>query len=246
MLDTLAANASVSVTLSRLAEEFIYWSSWEFRSLTLDDGFAMGSSMMPQKKNPGALELLRGRAGRLTGMLSAGMTMMKGLPSGYNRDFHEDKEILIHSCDLINRAIEVIPPLIESTTINTKRMEELAYANFANATELANYLVAKHNVPFRRAHDIVGSLVGKLYRRGENFSNTQLCFEHLKEEGVNAPDSEVLNVLNPKAVMMSYTSLGGTSPQSVNNILKDYRQQLDSHKSVLVRILLLATNYLSL
>lgn len=156
MLETLSANASVSVTLSRLAEEFIYWSSWEFRSLTLDDGFAMGSSMMPQKKNPGALELLRGRAGRITGMLSAGMTMMKGLPSGYNRDFHEDKEILIHSCDLINRAIEVIPPLVESTTINAKRMEELAYANFANATELANYLVAKHNVPFRRAHDIVG------------------------------------------------------------------------------------------
>lgn len=83
---------------------------------------------------------------------------------------------------------------------------------------------------------VCSSLVGKLYRRGENFSNTQLCFEHLKEEGVNAPDSEVLDVLNPKAVMMSYTSLGGTSAQSVKHILKEYRQQLDSHKSVLVRI----------
>jgi argininosuccinate lyase len=79
-----------------------------------------------------------------------------GLPSGYNRDFHEDKELLVATMELMNKAVQVVPPLINSTTINLKRMEELSWGNFANATELANYLVAKHDVPFRRAHDIVG------------------------------------------------------------------------------------------
>jgi argininosuccinate lyase len=171
MLETVSAVAILESTLSRLAEEFIFWSSYEFRTLTLDDGFAMGSSMMPQKKNPGALELLRGRSGRINGLMVAGFTMMKGLPSGYNRDFHEDKEILVESLTIINKAIEVIPPLIKSTTINTERMNELAFENFANATELANYLVSKHNVPFREAHHIVGSLVGDLYRAKDNFKN---------------------------------------------------------------------------
>ena len=98
--------------LTRLGEEFIIWCSYEFRSITLDDGFAMGSSMMPQKKNPGMLELMRGRAGRVEGLAHAAFTMMKGLPSGYNRDFHEDKEITIAIFDILNRVTEIIPPLI--------------------------------------------------------------------------------------------------------------------------------------
>jgi argininosuccinate lyase len=143
MLEVLSANAILSSTLSRFAEECILWTSYEFRSLALDDGFAMGSSMMPQKKNPGSLELLRGRAGRISGLMSAGMTLMKGLPSGYNRDFHEEKEILWESLDLINSAVYVVPPVVKTTHINLKRMEELAGANFATATELANFLVRK-------------------------------------------------------------------------------------------------------
>eukprot|EP00005_Dracoamoeba_jomungandri_P001920 CAMPEP_0174261132 /NCGR_PEP_ID=MMETSP0439-20130205/11251_1 /TAXON_ID=0 /ORGANISM="Stereomyxa ramosa, Strain Chinc5" /LENGTH=497 /DNA_ID=CAMNT_0015345561 /DNA_START=151 /DNA_END=1640 /DNA_ORIENTATION=+ len=233
MLETLAANASIGVNLSRLADEFIMWSSYEFRTLTLDDGFAMGSSMMPQKKNPGALELLRGRAGRLIGSLTAGMTMLKGLPSGYNRDFHEDKEILIEQLNLVNRAVEVIPALIETTTINSERMEELCEKNFITATELANYLVAKHNTPFRHAHDIVGSLVGKLYRKGDNFTNLEFCYQHLKEEGITAPDEEVAQVLRSKPVMLSYSSEGGTGSVPVKKILESFGKKLENHKNVL-------------
>ncbi len=169
MMETLNANAVLQTHLSRLAEELILWSSWEFRTVTLDDGFAMGSSMMPQKKNPGPLELMRGRAARQIGYSSAGMILMKGLPSGYNRDFHEQKELLVASLELQLRAAEVIPPLIDTTTINTQRMKEIAAANFANATELANYLVHKHKLPFRHAHDVVGTLVGRLSRAGKNF-----------------------------------------------------------------------------
>ena len=231
MLETLSANAILETTLSRLAEEFIFWSSYEFRTLTLDDGFAMGSSMMPQKKNPGALELLRGRAGRINGLLVAGLTLMKGLPSGYNRDFHEDKEILVESLSITNRAVEVIPPLIKSTTINVERMAEVAFQNFANATEVANYLVSKHNVPFREAHHIVGSLVGNLYRAGQNFSNFEACYEHIVVNNkINASKEDLQRVLDPKSVMLTYNSLGGTGPVAVAQMLKDFKADLDAQK----------------
>jgi len=234
MLETLSSIATLQSTLSRMAEEFIFWSSYEFRTLTLDDGFAMGSSMMPQKKNPGVLELLRGRTGRINGLLVAGFTLMKGLPSGYNRDFHEDKEILIESLNLINRAVEVVPALIQSTTINMDRMNDLAFDNFANATEIANFLVSKHNVPFREAHHIVGSLVGDLYRKKDNFRNFDACYEHIvKKHNINATREEIQRILDPKSVMMTYNSLGGTGPKAVGEMLKQFHQELQQHDKVL-------------
>ena len=230
MLETLSASAILMTTASRMAEELILWSSYEFRTVTLDDGFAMGSSMMPQKKNPGTLELLRGRAGRVNGLLMAGLTMMKGLPSGYNRDFHEEKEILWEALDLINRATEILPPLLRSTTFNKERMAELTLGNFANATELANYLVRSHKVSFRQAHHIVGSLVGELSRRGENFSNFKTCMDHLKKSKIDAPESEVKKVLDPKEVMLSYRSLGGTAPEPVKAMLEKLQALLETHR----------------
>ena len=234
MLEVLSNVAILQNTLSRLAEEFIFWSSYEFRSLTLDDGFAMGSSMMPQKKNPGALELMRGRTGRINGLANAGFTMMKGLPSGYNRDFHEDKEILVSALDLINKAVEVVPALIETTTINLKRMEELTFKQYSTATEVANYLVAKHDVPFREAHHIVGSLVGELYRSGQDFSNTDFCIKHIiQTHNIKANPDDIKKVLDSKSVMLSYNSLGGTGPKSVQAMLDDFNNQLKEHRRVL-------------
>jgi argininosuccinate lyase len=234
LLETVSAVATLESTLSRLAEELILWSSYEFRAITLDDGFAMGSSMMPQKKNPGVLELLRGRAGRINGLLVAAFTLMKGLPSGYNRDFHEDKEILVESLSIINRAVEVIPALIQSTTINFDRMADLAFENFATATELANYLVLKHNVPFREAHHVVGSLVGELSRAKENFRNFDACYNHIVNvHKIKAPKEDLQRVLDPKSVMMSYNSLGGTGPKAVETMLKQFREELANHQKVL-------------
>jgi argininosuccinate lyase len=227
MLEALSSFAILMTTVSRLAEEMILWSSYEFRTLTLDDGFAMGSSMMPQKKNPGTVELLRGRSGRMNGLLMAGLTVMKGLPSGYNRDFHEEKEILWEALDLINRAIEILPPLVRSTTINTKRMAELASANFANATEIANYLVRSHRVPFRQAHHVVGSLVGELSRRGDTFAAFDACVAHLQKNGIDAPVEELRKVLDPLQVMLSYRSQGGTAPEPVRELLAEYRKTLE-------------------
>lgn len=227
MLDVLNTNAVIQTHLSRLAEELILWSSWEFRTITLDDGFAMGSSMMPQKKNPGPLELMRGRTGRMTGYATGGLVLMKGLPSGYNRDFHEEKELLVASLELLLRATEVVPPLIQTTTINTERMEEIAGANFANATELANYIVHKHKQPFRHAHDIVGTLVGKLSRAGKNFdTDFATCAAHLREHGIKASDDEIRSVLSPKTVMLSYNSEGGTGSKAVLATMEHQKEEV--------------------
>lgn len=230
MLEVLSAYSILMTTFSRFAEELILWSSYEFQTVTMDDGLTMGSSMMPQKKNPGVAELLRGRSGRVNGLLMAGFTLMKGLPSGYNRDFHEDKEILFEAGRLINSAAEVVAPLVKTTQLNKERMHELAYGNFATATELANYLVKSHNLSFRKAHHVIGSLVGELSRSKRNFSDFDFCIQHFKKEGIVAPDEEIKRMLDPKQVMLSYRSQGGTSPESVSTMLTKFKQELQSHR----------------
>jgi len=233
MLEVLSSIAILNTNWSRLAEEFILWSSYEFRTLTMDDGFAMGSSMMPQKKNPGVCELLRGRAGRVNGLVMAGFTLMKGLPSAYNRDFHEDKEILVEALTLVNRATEIIAPLVESTTLNLDRMAELPHFNFSTATELANFLVVKHGMPFRTAHHVVGSLVGDLARAGKDFRERDVVFEHLEKHGVDDSPAAIDAVLDPKSVMQSYNSLGGTGPKAVTAMLDKFVAELESHRRAL-------------
>jgi len=230
-LDVLHSSATLQNNLSRLAEEFIVWSSYEYRTLTLDDGFAMGSSMMPQKKNPGVLELLRGRSGRSTGYLMAGYTMLKGLPTAYNRDFHEEKEILYRALKLTNRATEIVPALISSTTINVDRMNELANKNFATATEFANYLVANHDIPFRQAHHIVGSIVGDLSRQGKTFEgNEEYCVSQLKSQGISSTLEDILKYTNPKNIVESYNCYGGTGVDSVKKMIKKISEDNDELK----------------
>jgi len=160
--------------------------------------------------------------------------MMKGLPSGYNRDFHEDKEILVEALNLINRAVDFVPELVNTTKYNLERMNELAYGNFSTATEVANFLVSKHNVPFRTAHHIVGSLVGELYRSGRNFSAWEFCLDHIaNKNGIKVNAEELKKAFDPKSVMLSYKSLGGTGKEPVEKMIKDFQAQLETHKSEL-------------
>ena len=233
LLESTSSVATYYSTCSRLAEEFILWSSYEFQTITLDDGFAMGSSMMPQKKNPGMLELIRGRSGRVNGLANAALTLMKGLPSGYNRDFHEDKEITVEIFGIASKMTETLPALINSTKLNLKRMADLAGKNFSTATELANYLVLVHDIPFRESHHIVGSLVGELVRQGKNFDEFKYCYEHLKKNGINAPEEDVRRVIDAKSVMMSYNALGSTGPKAVTNTIANLRKTLEGHKKEL-------------
>jgi len=231
MCQILNANATLHTTWSRLAEELIMWSSYEFRTISLDDGFAMGSSMMPQKKNPGTVELLRGRHGIMTGYATAGMTMLHGLPSGYNRDFHEEKELLFASMRMAIRSAEIVPPLVSSTTFNTDRMEELCDKNFMTATELANFLVAEHDVPFRETHHIVGSLVGKLVAKGSDLTDIDAIMEHLKDSGISTDEETVRSYVHPKTVMKSYNSQGGTGPAANRETIKEITGTLAAHRA---------------
>jgi argininosuccinate lyase len=170
VLDALYACAMIAMHLSRLAEEMILWASAEFRFLELADAFATGSSIMPQKKNPDVAELARGKTGRVYGNLVAMLTVAKGLPLTYNKDFQEDKEALFDSVDTVLATLDVLPPMIRTARWRGDRMAEAAIADFSLATDAAD-LLARRGVPFREAHEAVGKLVAWCIAAGKTFSD---------------------------------------------------------------------------
>jgi argininosuccinate lyase len=170
VLDTLYACATIAMHLSRLAEELVLWSSAEFRFIELDDAFATGSSIMPQKKNADVAELARGKTGRVYGNLVALLTVAKGLPLTYNKDFQEDKEALFDSIDTVLATLDVLPPMIRSTRWREDRLAEAAIADFSLATDAAD-LLARRGVPFREAHEAIGRLVCHCIAEGKTFAD---------------------------------------------------------------------------
>ena len=145
--------------LSRFSEELILWCSWEFKFIELDDAYATGSSIMPQKKNPDVAELVRGKTGRVYGSLITLLTAMKGLPLAYNKDMQEDKEPVFDAIDTVELCLPVFAAMIDTLTVNRANMRKAANGGFINATDCADYL-AKKGMPFREAYSIVGKLVG--------------------------------------------------------------------------------------
>jgi argininosuccinate lyase len=169
-LDALFACSLISLHVSRLSEELILWSSGEFRYIEIADRFSTGSSIMPQKKNADIAELGRGKTGRIFGDLLALLTTMKGLPLTYNKDMQEDKEGLIDAVDAILAVLDVFPPMLESLTVHGDRTARAAIEDFTLATDAADML-AKAGVPFREAHEIVGSLVGRCIAEARTFAD---------------------------------------------------------------------------
>jgi argininosuccinate lyase len=170
VIDCLYACAMVAMHLSRLAEEIILWSSAEFRFLELADAFATGSSIMPQKKNPDVAELVRGKTGRVYGHLMALLTVAKGLPLSYNKDFQEDKEALFDAVDTVLAVLDVLPPMLRTAHWRADRMGDAAIADFSLATDAAD-LLARHGVPFREAHAITGQLVRQCVASAKTFAD---------------------------------------------------------------------------
>ena len=170
VLDALAAGAILMMHISRLSEEIIFWSSGEAKYLTLSDAFSTGSSIMPQKKNADVAELARGKTGRVYGNLMSLLTIMKGTPLTYNKDFQEDKEGLFDTVDTCLIVLDVVPPMLTTATFNTDRMAAAAVGDFILATDVADHL-AKRGVPFREAHEVVGKLVGECSSRGIAFTD---------------------------------------------------------------------------
>ena len=219
LLETLSALALLMTGLSRLSEELVWWSSHEFGMIELDDAYTSGSSIMPQKKNPDCAELTRGKAGRVIGDLMALLAVTKSVSFGYSRDLQEDKPPVWDGFDQTLGALATLTGAIGTMQVNTERMRALVDANFAVATQLANHLVAAHGVPFRRAHEIVGSLVGELSRAGGTFQELPVVVAALAAAGVAADEATLAEVLDPLAGVRRQDSLGGPSPRSVGRML---------------------------
>jgi argininosuccinate lyase len=216
--------ALIGVHLSRLGEEIVLWASTEFRWIEMDDSYATGSSIMPQKKNPDVAELARGKAGRLIGHLVALLTVLKGLPLTYNRDLQEDKEGVFDAVDTLLVVLPAVSGLIATMRVNTERMEALAPQGFALATDLAELLV-RRGVAFRDAHEVVGHLVVWCQVNDKDFDG--LTDEELAKVSAHlTPD--VREVLNVPGALASRKAYGGTAPDRVQEQLTALRAAVDT------------------
>ncbi|MDQ2867740.1 MAG: argininosuccinate lyase [Verrucomicrobiota bacterium] len=218
----LFASALLGVHLSRLSEDFILWSSSEFGFVEFADEFTTGSSLMPQKKNPDMAELTRGKSGRLIGNLVSVLTLLKGLPSSYNRDLQEDKEALFDSVDTMRAALDVWIAMLPGVKIRAERMEAAANDPQMLATDLAEYLVRK-GVPFRDAHQIVGRLVaeqGAAPLSALSIDQLRKVSEHF--------DADALGVFDARTALSRRTAAGAPSPQNVAQQLARWQAQLNN------------------
>lgn len=223
--ETLFALSVVMANLSRISEEIVYWTTYEFGTAELDDAYSSGSSIMPQKKNADIAELTRGRTGRVYGALMDLLTNLKGLPLGYNRDFQEDKPPLWEAFDIVKACLGILPNLLKTTKFKTERMTDLVNANFATATELANYLVKEHQISFRESHEIVGWIVGELVKQEKTFLDWEVTQNLLKEKNIDLPISELRHIFDAKLAIQNNQSLGGTSPAEVSRMIEKFEEQ---------------------
>jgi argininosuccinate lyase len=219
-LDFLSAAAILVSHLSRMAEELILWTTSEFGFAELPDEFSTGSSMMPQKKNPDLLELIRGKSGRVAGNLVALLTVLKGLPLAYNSDLQEDKERVFDTLDTIKPMLSLMAQLWPRLSFNTAAMRAAA-GGFALATDLAEYLV-RRGVPFREAHEAIGALVGHLEAAGRDLSKVTLA--ELKEFSP-AFEAKVLATLTPEHSLRARKVIGGPAPETVRRRLAELRRR---------------------
>ena len=211
ILSFLSAASIHMMHLSRFCEELILWSSNEFATVTMDDAYSTGSSIMPQKKNPDACELIRGKTGRVYGDLTALLTVMKGLPMAYNKDMQEDKEAFFDAFDTVKNCLEVFTEMLSTVVFNTAQMEKSAKLGFTNATDLADYLVGK-GLPFRDAHHVSGTLVKQCIHQGRSLDD--LTLEELRQESELFTE-DVYQAIALSTCVSRRSLRGGTAPSAV-------------------------------
>ena len=209
--------------LSRLAEEFIIWASQPFGFVTLPDSLSTGSSIMPQKKNPDAAELVRGHSGRIIGCLTSLMITMKGLPLAYSKDMQDDKPPVFEAASLLTLCLAAMTGMVAGATFRTQRMRAAAELGYATATDLADWLVRQANIPFREAHHITGAAV-KL-AEGKGVALDQLSLAELQAIDPRI-DDRVFAALSVEASVASRASHGGTAPDEVRKRVSDARRAL--------------------
>ena len=220
-IDYLTCATQCALHLSRLAEEFVLWASQPFGFVALSDQWSTGSSIMPQKRNPDAAELVRGHAGRILGCMTALMVTMKGLPLAYSKDMQDDKPPVFEAHDLLALSIAAMTGMIASATFRTDRMRALAESGFATATDLADWLVREAGVPFREAHHITGKAVARAEALGARLDAVPLADFQAIDARI---DARVYDVLSVDASVASRTSFGGTAPVRVRAAIAAARE----------------------
>jgi argininosuccinate lyase len=224
-LEFLTAAAQTALHLSRLAEEMIIWASQPYGFISLPDAWSTGSSIMPQKRNPDAAELVRGHAGRIIGCMNSLMITMKGLPLAYSKDMQDDKPPVFEAYDLLALSIAAMTGMVTNVTFNTPRMREIAGSGFSTATDLADWLVREFGMPFREAHHVTGSVVKSCEARGIGLSDItvdDLSAINPALAGCNLPD------LSIEGSVHSRTSAGGTAPMRVKEAISTAKKELEA------------------
>ena len=221
-LELMSAFSVLMMHLSRLSEEIILWSSWEFKFVELDDSYTTGSSIMPQKKNSDMAELIRGKTGRVYGDLMALLTTLKGLPLAYNKDMQEDKEAIFDAVDTVKMCLEILAPMVDTMKVHSENTYRAAQKGFINATDLADYLTKK-GMPFRTAYKIVGTIVADCIAKDCVLDNYPMS-EYKKHADLFEED--LYEEISLETCVNKRNSLGGASAQSV-------RTQVEYVRSVL-------------
>ena len=222
-LEYLAAASICAMHLSRLAEELVIWSSAQFRFVKMSDKWSTGSSIMPQKRNPDAAELIRAKIGRIFGANVALMTVMKGLPLTYSKDMQEDKEQVFDAADNLMLALAAMAGMVADMSANVAELEKAAASGFSTATDLADWLVRELGLPFREAHHVTGSLVAMAEGKGCDLPDLSLGDMQSVHDGIRQDVFDVLGVANSVA---SRTSFGGTSPVNVRREAAGWKEKL--------------------
>nr|WP_304219177.1 argininosuccinate lyase [Fredinandcohnia onubensis] len=220
IIEFLSNSSMVMMHLSRFCEELILWSSQEFNFIEMDDTFATGSSIMPQKKNPDMAELIRGKTGRVYGNLFGLLTVLKGTPLAYNKDMQEDKEGMFDTVKTVKGSLKIFAGMVSTMKVKKEVMATAVKKDFSNATELADYLASK-GLPFREAHEVVGKLVLICIKRGVFLSDLPL--EVLKEASSLFED-DIYEVLKPETAVARRKSAGGTGFDEVRKVLAKIKQ----------------------
>ena len=223
-LEFLSVSSICAMHLSRLAEELVIWSSAQFKLISLSDRFSTGSSIMPQKKNPDAAELIRAKIGRIFGANVALMIVMKGLPLAYSKDMQEDKEQVFDAADNLMVALAAMSGMIKDLKANKENMEAAAHFGFSTATDLADWLVQKLNLPFREAHHITGQIVQRAEVKKCDLNDLDLAVIREVDDRIT---EDIYSVLSVKSSVASRASYGGTAPSQVRSQIARWRKTLE-------------------
>lgn len=236
MVEVMADFCIIAVEISRIAEELILWSSFEFGMIELDDQFASTSSIMPQKKNPDVLELARAKMSRILGNFASTAGILKSIPYTYNRDLQELSPVFFESADTVNDTLRIMAATISGLKVKKDRMKELCDANFSTATDLADLIVKEKGLPFRTAYKIVGKTVLKTIDSGMKASEIDakildLVSNEITGEGLNLDDKKIKKALDPTESVKARSVLGGPAPKEVERMLEVREDRVKDKKS---------------